>query len=59
VLLTNDQWPKRQGFEAADDWPELVALLASHYDLGVTGHEDFIFWRLYLRRAPASNAAIH
>src|SRR5262249_30438485 len=56
ILLTNDQWPKGQGFEAADNWPEFMALLTSHYDLNLTGHEDYIVWRFYLRRAPASNA---
>jgi hypothetical protein len=59
ILLTNDQWPKRQGFEAADDWPQFAALLTAHYDLILTGQEDYIFWRLYLRRAPPSNAPIH
>jgi hypothetical protein len=58
VLLTNDQWPKGQGFEATDDWPEFKAFLTSHYDLSLTGQEDYIFWRFYLRRAPASNAQI-
>jgi hypothetical protein len=56
ILLTNDQWPKGQGFEAADNWPEFMALLTSHYDLNLAGHEDRILWRFYLRRAPASNA---
>jgi hypothetical protein len=27
ILLTNAQWPKRPGFEAADDWPAFAALL--------------------------------
>lgn len=58
ILLTNDQWPKGQGFETADNWPEFTALLTSHYDLNLTGHEDYILWRFYLRRAPASNAQI-
>jgi hypothetical protein len=61
VLLTNCQWPNPAGFEAADDWPEFTALLASHYDLNSTGQEDYdatrvpwppIKWRLYLKRAP-------
>ena len=61
VLLTNSQWPNKAGFEAADDWPELTAFLASHYDLNSTGQEDFgatlptwqpIKWRLSLKRAP-------
>jgi hypothetical protein len=61
VLLTNSQWPNQAGFEAADDWPELTALLASHYDLNSTGQEDYgatrptwqpVKWRLYLKRAP-------
>jgi hypothetical protein len=58
MLLTNDQWPMGQGFEATDNWPEFVAFLTSHYDLNLTGQEDYIFWRFYLRRAPASNAQI-
>jgi len=33
-----------------DDWPEFRAFLTSHYDPGFTGHEDYIDWRLYLRR---------
>ncbi len=58
ILLTNDQWPQGQGFEAADNWPEFTSLLTSHYDLNLTGHEDYISWRLYLRRASPSNAQI-
>ena len=33
VLLTNSQWPQPDGFDAADRWPELAALLASRYVL--------------------------
>jgi hypothetical protein len=51
ILLTNDQWPKAHGFDAADDWPEFMALLARRYDLNFVGHEGEILWRLYLRRA--------
>jgi hypothetical protein len=58
ILLTNDQWPKGQGFEAADNWPEFMTLLTSHYDLNLTGHEGYILWRFYLRRAPESNPQI-
>jgi hypothetical protein len=58
ILLTNDQWPKGQGFAAVDNWPEFMALLTPHYDLNLAGHEDNILWRFYLRRAPASNAQI-
>jgi hypothetical protein len=58
MLLTNDQWPKGQGFEAVDDWPAFTALLTSHYDLILTGREDYIFWRFYLRRAAASNVQL-
>jgi hypothetical protein len=47
ILITNDQWPKWPGFEAADDWPAFAALLASRYELAAMGHEDFIAWRLY------------
>jgi hypothetical protein len=56
MLLTNGEWPRNSGFEAAEDWPQFMAFLTSHYDLSFTGHEDYIVWRLYLRRAPASNA---
>jgi hypothetical protein len=56
ILLTNGEWPRNSGFEAAEDWPQFMAFLTSHYDLSFTGHEDHIVWRLYLRRAPASNA---
>jgi hypothetical protein len=49
ILLTNAQWPKWPGFEAADDWPQFAALLASHYELAATGDEDFIAWRFYRR----------
>jgi hypothetical protein len=51
VLLTNDVWPPRPGFRSMDDWQEFRAFLTSHYDLGFTGHEDYIDWRLYLRRS--------
>jgi hypothetical protein len=50
ILLTNAQWPKWPGFEAADDWPEFAAFLASRYELAVTGDEDFISWRFYRRK---------
>jgi len=52
MLLSNAQWPKGPGFEAADEWPQFMALLTSHYDLTFAGHEDYILWRFYLRRAP-------
>jgi hypothetical protein len=52
MLLTNDFWPKRQGFESMDDWREFTAFLTSHYDLTAVGHEDYIDWQLYLRRLP-------
>jgi len=51
ILLTNDQWPKARGFDAADDWPEFMAFLTRRYDLNLAGHEGEILWRLYLRRA--------
>jgi hypothetical protein len=57
MLFTNAQWPKWPGFEAADDWPELMAFLTSHYDLTLTGHEDYILWRFYMRRAPGIEGA--
>jgi hypothetical protein len=49
VLLTNAQWPKRSGFEAVDEWRQLTAFLAARYDLILTGTEDYISWRFYLR----------
>ena len=51
ILLTNDVWPQRPGFRAMDDWQEFRAFLTSHYERGFTGHEDYIDWRLYLRRS--------
>jgi hypothetical protein len=51
-LFTNNQWPKEAGFEAVDEWPELAGLLKSRYDLAQTGQDDFIQWRLYVRRRP-------
>jgi hypothetical protein len=51
VLLTNDVWPQRPGYSSMDDWQEFRAFLASHYEVGFTGHEDYIEWRLYLRRS--------
>src|SRR5262249_47358856 len=49
VLLTNAQWPKWPGFEAVDEWPQLTSFLAARYDLILTGTEDYISWRFYLR----------
>ena len=51
ILLTNDVWPQRPGFRAMDDWQEFMAFLNSHYERGFIGHEDYIDWRLYLRRS--------
>ena len=51
ILLTNDEWPLGQGFEATDNWPEFRALLTSRYNLNQTGDADYISWRFYLRRA--------
>jgi hypothetical protein len=51
-LLTNNQWPKEAGFEAVDNWKELAGLLKSRYDLVQTGQDEFIQWRLYVRRRP-------
>jgi hypothetical protein len=45
ILLTNDQWPKARGFDAASDWPEFMALLTRGYDLNLAGHEGEILWR--------------
>jgi len=50
ILITNDVWPQRPGFRSMDDWQEFKAFLTSHYDVGFIGHEDYIDWRLYLRR---------
>jgi hypothetical protein len=58
MLLTNDFWPKRQGFESMDDWREFKAFLTSHYDLSAAGQEDYIDWQFYLRRLPASDRQI-
>jgi hypothetical protein len=55
VLLTNDFWPRRPGFESMDDWRELKAFRTSHYDVSSTGHEDHIDWQLHLRRQSASD----
>ena len=52
VLLTNSQWPQPDGFDAADRWPELAALLASRYVLDRSENKNGIAWRLYLRRPP-------
>jgi len=52
ILLTNSQWPRASGFDAADGWPQFAALLASRYRLDQTGDDDGIAWRLYLRRTP-------
>jgi hypothetical protein len=58
MLLTNDFWPRRPGFQSIDDWREFKAFLASHYDLSAAGHEDYIDWQLYLRRQQASDRRI-
>ena len=55
-LLTNSQWPKEEGFESTDEWPEFAAFLASRYELKKAGQEDHIKWRLYIRRDPTSAA---
>jgi hypothetical protein len=57
ILLTNSQWPKPSGFEAADRWPEFAALLRSRYVLDRTEDEHSIVWRLYLRRPVSSSVA--
>jgi hypothetical protein len=31
VLVTDQQWPPKDGFQALDDWPEFVAQLACCY----------------------------
>jgi hypothetical protein len=50
VLVTNGEWPMWPGFEALDNWPELKAFLTSRYELKVTGQEEYIAWRFYLRQ---------
>jgi hypothetical protein len=45
-------------FEAVDEWPAFTALLTSRYDLNMIGHEDYIFWRFYLRRPAVPDAQI-
>jgi hypothetical protein len=56
VLLTNSQWPRVNGFDAADRWPQFAELLASRYHLDQMGDENGIAWRLYLRRSPSLDA---
>jgi hypothetical protein len=51
ILLTNDVWPQGPGFPSLDNWQEFKAFLASHYDARFIGHQDYIDWRLYLRRS--------
>jgi hypothetical protein len=51
ILLTNDVWPQGPGFHSLDDWQELKAFLTSAYDASFIGHQDYIDWRLYLRRS--------
>jgi hypothetical protein len=60
VLVTDWQWPLKDGFQALDDWPQLVAEVACCYRLvesrSMNGplHDWIGFtsvsWRLYLRR---------
>jgi hypothetical protein len=50
ILLTNAQWPRESGFDAADRWPTFAGLIASRYSLEQTGDENGIAWRLYVRR---------
>src|SRR5262249_55299822 len=60
MLLTNSQWPMDHGFEAADQWPQFAALLASHYVLDRSEEkEDRIAWRLYLRGTPPLDAPVY
>ena len=56
VLLTNSQWPRASGFDAADRWPQFAKLMTSFYHLDQTGDENGIAWRLYLRRNRSSKA---
>jgi hypothetical protein len=60
VLVTDWQWPLKDGFQALEGWPELVAELACCYVLAESRtmdgplHSWFGFtsvsWRLYLRQ---------
>ena len=56
MLLTNSQWPRPDGFEAADHWPQLAALLASRYVLDRSESENGLAWRLYLVRPVRSTS---
>jgi hypothetical protein len=56
VLLTNSQWPQPDGFDAADRWPQLAALLASRYVLDRSESENGLAWRLYLIRPVRSTS---
>jgi hypothetical protein len=58
MLLTNDHWPTGEGFDTVDGWPQFKALLALGYDLSTTGTQDYIAWRLYLRRAATPEGVI-
>jgi hypothetical protein len=58
MLLTNDFWPKRPGFESMDEWRDFKAFLTSHYDLRAAGQEDYIDWQFYLRRLSALDRQI-
>lgn len=53
MLITNDHWPTGEGFDIIDGWPQFKALLTLGYELNTSGAEDFIQWRLYVRRASA------
>jgi hypothetical protein len=56
VLLTNSQWPQPDGFDAADHWPQLAALLASRYVLDRSESKNGLAWRLYLIRPVRSTS---
>jgi hypothetical protein len=60
VLVTDWQWPLKDGFQALDNWPQLVAELTCCYQLAESRAMNGPFhpwigfrslsWRLYLRR---------
>jgi hypothetical protein len=65
ILVTNDQWPLKPGFQTVDDWPKFAALLACCYVLAESrtveatpqpwGGTASVSWRLYM---PRRNAAV-
>lgn len=64
ILVTNDEWPLKPGFQAVDDWPEFSGLLACCYVLGESRTMEgpphlwsttaSVSWRLYMPRRAAA-----